>query len=493
MKNKLVKYLLFLFLLIYPLVLGFSACKEKSSGTEHYVSISRSSSVEKETDESISIESIESVDISSDVESEESSSKDSSPDTIEDSSSIESESSIEDEDENAPQDDFSEGSIQGNLHRFVTDGAEPDCTTDGFFKEWCEECGVVTQYYIIPALQHSYNTIEGYSPTCQKTGRTEMVYCWRCGITEVEMKIIPVVDHEYELGLGSCIWCDKSVLRFEVAYREHPVLMRQYYAVCVGAEKFTPYSITHFVNIPDRVTLYEANGTVYEDIPVIEIAEKAFQFAYDVNTLIIGENIEKIGSQAFEHCVNLREVYDKSQMRVGELEPTKNGDITRIVDPKDIHYTDDYISKISVDEESGCIMYTDGDLVELIGIRDTTNHVIIPEGVTKISSCVFYKTRVIKALTIAKSVNFIAQYAFAFNCDKHEEEGHTNEKCKFQLKTIIFRNQEGWRAYEYLGQKYMPFLAKELTHYPTGAWKKLVMEYLKYYWVRTDNFVIPEG
>lgn len=491
MKNKFLKYLLFLFLAIYPLILSFSACKDKNEGTENYVSISRSSSEEKETEESVFIESRESVENSSDIENEESTSKETSSDEMEES--IESVESIEDEDKDAPQDEFSEGGVQGNIHHFVTDGAEPDCTTEGFFKEWCEECGVVTQYDIIPALQHSYKTIEGYSPTCQKPGSTEMVYCWRCGVVELEAKEIPIVEHAYELGLGSCIWCDKSVLRFEVAYREHPVLMRQYYAVCVGAEKFSPYSITHFVNIPDQVTIYEENGMVYENIPVIEIAEKAFQFAYDVNTLIIGKNVEKIGSQAFEDCFNLREVYDKSQMRVGELDPTQNGDITRIVKDEDIHYTDDYVSKISVDEESGCIMYTDGELVELIGIRDTKSHVIIPEGVTKISSRVFYKTHVIKALTIAKSVNFIAQYAFAFDCEKHEDEGHTNEKCKFQLKTIIFRNQEGWRAYEYLGQNYMPFRTEELTHYPTGAWKKLVMEYLNYYWVRKDNFVIPEG
>ena len=270
--------------------------------------------------------------------------------------------------------------------------------------------------------------------------------------------------------------------------------MRQYYAICVGAEIFTPYSVTRFVDIPDAVTLIETEGEnkgmIYENIPVAEIAEKAFYQAYDVNKLTIGANVEKIGARAFDYCVNLREVYDKSKLRVGELYPTENGDITRNVKPEDIHYTK-YDSKISIDDESGCIIYSDGDMKELIGIRDTKAHVIIPEGVTRISSCVFYKTRVIQELTIAKSVESIAWYAFMFDCERHEEEGHNNEKCKFQLKTIRFLNPEGWRAYEYEGQNYYPFHAEMLNETPTGAWRMLVMDYLKYHWVRKDNYDIP--
>ena len=157
---------------------------------------------------------------------------------------------------------------------------------------------------------------------------------------------------------------------------------------------------------------------------------------------------------------------------------------------KDIHFDAEYISKVSVDEESGCITYTDGDIVELIGIRDTVEHLIIPEGVTKISTRVFYKTRVIKELTIARTVNYIAENAFAFDCEKHQEEGHTNAKCKFQLKKITFLNPERWRAYEYLGQNYVEFHPEELNPTETGAWKKLVLErYLEWEWKREDYFV----
>lgn len=484
MKNKVLKYLLLLVLIIYPCVLFAVGCKDDDKN-DNFVSISSKveESIESVLEESSSMEVSEE---SSSVEEESSSSEE----------VIESTEQVKDEDESVSEDSFVEGEIsQGKEHHFVTAGAQPDCKTDGFFKKWCDGCDLIEEDYIIPALGCTYKTVEGYSPTCKDVGQTECTYCTRCGEVTKEAEIIPTVGHNYTVGLGSCIWCDKSVLRYKIGERQDDNLMKQYYAICIGAEIFTPYSITRFIEIPDRVTLVESEGDnkgmVFENLPVIEIAEKAFFAAFDVNKLTIGANVEKIGAQAFEHCVNLREVYDKSQMRVGELAYTENGDITRYVKQKDIHYADDYTTKIKVYDDSGCITYTDGDMEELIGIRDTASHVIIPEGVTRISSFVFYKTLRIKALTIAESVKSIAQYAFAFDCEKHEEEGHTNEKCKFQLKTIIFLNPEGWRAYEYPDQNYMPFHPAELNETPTGAWKKLVMEYLKYHWERKEDYYNP--
>ncbi|MBO5737626.1 MAG: leucine-rich repeat protein, partial [Clostridia bacterium] len=193
------------------------------------------------------------------------------------------------------------------------------------------------------------------------------------------------------------------------------------------------------------------------------------------------------GERAFDFCENLREVYDKSQLRVGELSKIENGDITKYVKTEDIHYTDDYTSKVSVHEESGCILYSDGDTVELIGIRDTVEHVIIPEGVTTISSYVFYKTRVIKTLSIAKSVTTIMPYAFASRCETHDEKGHSHENCDFPLKTIIFLNAEGWRATSLYGDEPVFFNAIDLTADPMGAWSKLVLsEYAEWQWVSVE-------
>lgn len=472
MKKTFLKYLLFLVFGVCT-CFAFTACKGDKDGNVKVVYLSSSSSIESEVSESESAENRSTSEISESIE-------ESSSDDVSETSESATESS------DKPQDDFSEGDTPHREHHIVTDGADPDCLNDGFFKEWCKNCDYVVQEYSIPALGHSPKTVEGYSPNCQKTGLTESIYCETCGVTLKEATIIPTIEHNYTVGLGSCPWCDISVLRYEVRSRQHDTLMKQYYAVCLGAVEFTPYSVTRFVNIPDTVTV-EQDGIIYENVPVVEIEDYAFHEAYDVNTLIIGANVEKIGRNAFLWCYNLREVYDKSPSRLASLSETENGSISRYVQEKDIHFDADYTSKVAVDDASGCITYTDGELVELIGIRDTVEHLIIPEGVTKISTRVFYKTRVIKELTIARSVNYIAENAFAFDCEKHQEEGHTNAKCKFQLKKITFLNPERWRAYEYLGQNYVEFHPEELNATETGAWKKLVLEiYLEWEWKRED-------
>ncbi len=495
MKKNFVKYLLWILLAVYPFVLAVSACKDEGGTTDSFANYSESisenlsegeteypwdSSIEDSIHESSSLESVE----------EEDSTSESS--IVEDDTEESVEDNEDDADKDAPKDELEEGGLITETHHFVTASAEPDCTTTGFYKKWCDKCEVVVEEYTIPALGHTYVTIEGYSSTCKTAGCTEKTFCSVCGEVFVESQDLPLADHAFTLGLGSCIWCDLSApLRYEIRYKEDIEARKFYYAVCLGATEFSPYTVTRFLEIPDTVTLIDDSGYVYENRPVLEIADYAFFGAYDVNTLVIGANVEKIGNRAFADCYNLREVYDKSGLHVGDLQESKNGEITRWVVAEDIHYTEDYISKVSVDEESGCILYTNGSFVELVGIRDTTDHVIIPEGVTKISSYVFYKTRVIKTLTIAKSVEEIAKFAFSYPCDKHNEEGHNNEKCKFQLKKIIFLNPKGWRAYEYVEQNHKPFLAAELNELPTGAWTKLAMEYLDHYWVRSDQIIIP--
>ena len=482
MKTLFIKYLLFLMVSIFPCAL-FSACSDDFT-SEKVVYLSSSSSTESilseetSSEESLQASSSESVSLS-----DGSAESDDASEGV--SSSNESDESDE-KDSDSIKDDFSEGDTPQREHHFLTDGADPDCENDGFFKEWCENCDYVRQEYSIPAIGHTVINTDGFAPNCKKEGLTDSSYCGMCGKVFKAATPIPTIPHNFALGLGSCPWCDVSVLRYDVRERQHATLMKQYYAVCLGAEEFTPYSVTRFVNIPDTITI-EKDGIVYTNIPVVEIEDRAFLHAYDVNTLIIGANVERIGYRAFDFCVNLREVYDKSQLKVGNLERGENGNITDFVKVEDIHYTANYESKVSVDDDSGCIIYTDDEKVELIGIRDTVAHVIIPEGVTHISSCVFYKTRAIQKLTIAKSVNFIARYAFAFDCERHKEEGHTNEKCKMSLKNIIFLNPNNWCAYEYLGQNCVPFHPAELNETGTGAWQKLALkEYLSWYWKRED-------
>ena len=434
-KCKLINCLLSLCLAVVPCIFLSVACKDKNSGTEHYVSMSHGEETTS-SNQSLSLDSKDSEETASYEESE----KD--DDLNEEISTAEENASYD-----GPKDDFSEGDTPARPHVWIETTLEPTCTQDGYYKKWCETCGYVDIETIFKKFGHNVVTVEGYEPTCQEIGKTSYSYCDTCNEYFTQQQDIPKVNHDYTRGLGSCYWCDIAVLRYEIKYSYDPIFGKQPYAVCVGAENFTPFTIVRILEISDYVTA-EIDG-VYKDVPVTEIEEKCFFEWHDINKVILGKNLKKIGERAFRKCLNIREVYDKSSMRVGELSYAENGYLTERVKKEDVHYDENYTSKISVDKANGCILYTDGKEVELIGIRDTTEHVIIPEGVTKISGGVFYKTFRIRKLTIAKSVNYIAPYAFLHVNDEFQDEYHLiKEKSYLFIDEIVMLNPQGWCFYE---------------------------------------------
>ncbi len=470
MKNKFVKYLLLFILVLIPCVMQ-SACKKAKGGVEEFIPIynEASSGSESLLEESSESEAVES---SSQTNEEESSSA---------SERVEPETSYE-------EDEVEEEPTGCTTHSMVISSVDADCITDGFYKKWCENCDFVEEFYTINAIGHIGTEAAEISPTCQEDGYSSYIYCITCEEILEEGAILPMIDHDYVTGFGACIWCDAVQLSYEVVEGE------RCYAVCVGPVPRNPKPLARFVHIPDTVTVIAKDSTgqdkLYENIPVVKIATNAFAKAYDLNKLIIGKNVEEIGVGAFIHCFNLREVYDKSQLKIGLQGREENGCITDNVKQEDIHYTDDFVSKISEDKASGCFLYTDEDMVELIGIRDIMEDVVIPEGVTHMSNAIFVMAHRITTLTIATTVKYIAPLAFGLPCDQHRAPNHTKKDCSFFLEKITFLNPYGWSAYEEIGGALIyNFTAMELSDNPEGTCLNLAWEYMRMnaHWIRTDN------
>lgn len=516
MKSRLCKYTILLCMLLFLVFALFTACKDDEQGStisySYDTSLNEIESTEAEESSTVSGDSTDGTSESVIIPNEsivggnsseggeismlpDDSSDNTNSGENEDSASTGAGDSSGEGDSNSSSSENGDGTsdsgdTEGDFlpeHELVYERKEPTCTEIGYEKEWCSICGTPNFYKEIPALGHTPTTVSGFLPNCKTEGQTEKEYCSVCNETLKEAETIPIVDHDYILG--SCRWCDLSLLRYEIRKEPNGLC----YAVCMGAEIFTPYSAVRFIEIPSRITCKDEDRGVTYECPVTEIAGNAFLEHYELNSVIIGENVEKIGEFAFGRCYNLKEVYDKSKLRVGELDHLHNGSITTYVNDEDIHY-EEYQSKIAIDEESGCITYTDNNVTELIGIRDVRAHVIIPEGVTKINGYVFYKTRVVYKLTIASTVNWIDRYAFYYNCDTHPKsaleakEGHRPEDCDIHIKEIVMLNRNGWRLYEdYNNQtRFIELDPEQLNNKYQLAWNLLVVDYYEYYWLREE-------
>ena len=365
-------------------------------------------------------------------------------------------------------------------HVFITVREEPDCVNSGFERRYCTGCGLEIYYNVFDALGHKKVTIPGFASTCCTYGATESSYCERCDIDLVVSEQVPFSDHKYDWG--SCIWCDLAILQFKMVKKD----FQEPYAVCLGP--YTDEGMKHpnarRVIIPSEVEILDDRG-IGKFYPVKEIAEVAFSMHYELYSVEIGENVEKIGEAAFEGCLNLKEVYDKSKTQVtkavSKTGSKMDGRISHYVKEEDIHY-EEYDSKISF-SETGCIIYTDGEDSILIGCRNTHTEVIIPEGVTEIGPFAFVSSYLVSKITIAASVNYMERYAFCYICPWHRQLATTDCDCLKPLNSVVFLNPKDWYTKQYDLEHYAP-IPYDLS-VPDNAFYEL-MHMLDYYWQRME-------
>ena len=464
--------------------LGESSVELSDSSIENSEEISVDSSADSSTDSSeeisfdSSIESSEEISFDSSIESSEEVSSESSIDSSEESALDSSEDSSEDSSSSNPscgEQDHQQGDwVVG--HVFITTSQQPTCLRSGYSRTFCMNCDLELDYQFYPELGHKRVTVPGFESTCCTHGATESVYCERCQWVLDDSEELPFSDHEYVEGC--CMWCDLTELKFESVKRE----FQEAYAVCVG-----PVKNARRVVIPAKATIIDEEGRTYT-YDVKEIKELAFARHHELYSVEIGENIEKIGGGAFDLCINLKEVYDKSKTQV-----TKGCDMVTVfgfnltIKTEDIHY-EAYESKISF-SETGCIIYTDGEESTLIGCRNTHNKVIIPEGVTHIAAYVFEKCYYVTDVTIAASVQYIEKRAFYYECETHDDDVENHLSCKNPIKHVTFLNPYDWYVGEHLVFQDPIKMDADLSE-PLEAWYQLVI-LRERYWIQEELFLNP--
>lgn len=142
---------------------------------------------------------------------------------------------------------------------------------------------------------------------------------------------------------------------------------------------------------------------------VTSIGYSAFAWCRGLTNITLGSGVTSIEALAFNGCYKLVEVYNKSSLNITKGSD-KNGCIGYYA--KAI-YTEPYESKLSTDE-NGYILYTDGEVVSLIGYTGTDTALTLPQGITEINQYAFSGRSDITSITLPDSVTNIGEYAFSW-------------------------------------------------------------------------------
>ena len=195
----------------------------------------------------------------------------------------------------------------------------------------------------------------------------------------------------------------------------------------VGNE--TDLILPHGITIIYKWALSDCLTAVSIEIPntVKLIGIGAFGKCVNLTSVIIPKSVMYIGDSAFYGCTKLFEVYNLSTLRIVE-ESSDNGRVGEHA--KNVYTSLDEDSKL-IRDESGCIIYTEGDSKILLAYVGNDSNFIIPEGVTEIYHQALYGCVGITNITIPNSVTHIRALAF-------ENVG--------DVKSITFNDTSTWYA-----------------------------------------------
>lgn len=437
MKSRYQKNCLLIVLFLVACFLCFVACGEEARQSDSLYSASLIDNGSSNDEESITASEYS----SEEIESTEPESSASSEEYTESSESIDNTQSSETENDSSE----SAGPLP---HEHVYRSKvilEPNCVSEGITLYSCTGC--IKNYIENPApLGHISEKDEAVEPTCQKTGLTEGSHCSRCKAILVAQKTVSTVEHMYVDG--SCKWCDLATLTFKVDKMNK-------FATCTGFFGF----FARRVVIPDE----------YEGYPVKVIGENAFSGCYEMYSLEIGSNVETIEEGAFAACHHLAEIYDRSKARVTGQSVLDNGSLTAYTKKEDIHYAP-FTSKLTI--ENDFVIYNGNGERVLLTYRGSDIHVVIPEGVTKISAYAFISSILVQSVTVARSVTYIEMLAFY--------------ECKGLMK-IYFLNPDGWQGTRrpYDEESWVPFADGHLDD-PQIACHAFKERYLEWFFKRVD-------
>ena len=175
------------------------------------------------------------------------------------------------------------------------------------------------------------------------------------------------------------------------------------------------------VTIPDGVTSIGNNAfsscdnltnvTFGNDSQLLEIGSLAFAFCYSLTSISIPNKVTNIGVEAFRYCYSIKTIFNYSSLDIVAGETT-HGYIAEYAD----HIYDMTGDATLTEDEDGFVIYTKGNVCELVEYKGDATDVVIPDGITAINSSAFYDNDAIGMVFIPDGVTSIGNNAF-FSCD----------------------------------------------------------------------------
>ena len=177
----------------------------------------------------------------------------------------------------------------------------------------------------------------------------------------------------------------------------------------INNELVTSITIPNSVTSIGNYAFYGCSGLTSVTIgnSVTSIGNYAFYGCSGLTSVTIGNSVTSIGDYAFSGCYRLVEVYNKSTLSI-TAGSDSNGDVAYYA--KNV-YTNEGGSKLTTDE-TGYVIYTDGDEKILVAYTGTETELILPSYITKINRYAFYGCTSLTSVTIGGSVTSIGNYAF---------------------------------------------------------------------------------
>ena len=282
------------------------------------------------------------------------------------------------------------------------------CTEEGLKERVCE-CGE-KETQVISALGHTEVIDAAAAPTCTETGLTEGKHCEVCEAVLVEQEII-AVKHDYATKLVyptsseqgytnyTCVDCGYS-------YKDDYISF---------SEGFLYEVVDSYCKIIDIGTCTDSCivfPTEIDGYVVKEIGKQVFLDCEErITKIIIPDTIEKIDSEAFAYCSNLKSVImGKGLTYVGDNAFAGCSNLEAV-------YIEDVAKWCSISFGGyfgqwgrggnpltyANSLYLNGRLVK---------ELVIPDGVTEIGQGAFYGCSGLEKVTIPESVTRIGSEAF---------------------------------------------------------------------------------
>lgn len=192
---------------------------------------------------------------------------------------------------------------------------EATCYSDGETQVFCLDCeewlNGTEEIVSKETVAHKFTvSVAAKNETCYEAGYTAHHVCSVCGEKDTDYSIVTPTHVFDEAGKCTRKQCGVETFDYEIVYNESNVAIGYSIAKFHVLENDTRDNII----IPEKY----AYGTEGQTLPVISIAEEAFQNVSTITKITLPESITEIADSAFENCSNLTEINLQKVEKIGK-------------------------------------------------------------------------------------------------------------------------------------------------------------------------------